>query len=718
MKAGEFGYASIHYIVSFKRGIFPNIPEEFYQRHQLSGEKSSSLTGPKYKAEIQVRTLLQHAWAAFTHDRLYKNEFKIPRQMEREAARISALLEDADDSFSGLLNQMDMYKSNFGAYMSPEELSEEIAILEAIKIHDPQNESLAHQLAKLYMAQGNWSLATQKLADFTDSNNPAVLRDIGAAELEMNSAESCQLGKEHLEEAIQLDQNDPDNANAYCALAEKCLSNNPSQALLYYEKAFKLAPSGPRTLGGFLESKIVHEKSLDFLPLLYPSLDAAISKSWDRISVGVHLPWAYFDIGKFELLRNQPYESLLAYSKAIQFSDNPHPIKVAFQSIQNLQDAIGHLYPEIEWIRRFLLLALVKKVTKSIDAIQTLATPLHKEITPPVIIIAGGCDKDVSLLIKDYRDLLHQSLQDFQGTIISGGTTDGVSGLVGELQDAIKGEIQLLSYLPSKLPEGVEIHPNYKIYQLQSNNFSPLEPLQNWIDLITAEIPFSQIKVLGVNGGKISASEYRMALALGVDVGVFRDSGREANKLLLDGDWQGIKGLAMLPTDVYTVKAFLQTARPSLFEEDTREELANKFHEEYRKDQSKRFAKADPAMHDWENLSEELKNSNRLLVDHLGEKLKLIGYTIRKAANKNPIQLPHFTDAQIEEMSESEHGRWNAERLLNGWLVGDRDVEKKKSPYLVSWTELPENVKKWDRDIVKKIPLLLKEKGYEVVPLK
>ncbi len=39
---------------------------------------------------------------------------------------------------------------------------------------------------------------------------------------------------------------------------------------------------------------------------------------------------------------------------------------------------------------------------------------------------------------------------------------------------------------------------------------------------------------------------------------------------------------------------------------------------------------------------------------------------------------------------------------------------KKKSPYLVSWAELAEEVREWDRQTVRLIPRLLKEYGYEV----
>ena len=74
-----------------------------------------------------------------------------------------------------------------------------------------------------------------------------------------------------------------------------------------------------------------------------------------------------------------------------------------------------------------------------------------------------------------------------------------------------------------------------------------------------------------------------------------------------------------------------------------------------------------------------------------------------------------FTEAEIEIMVKMEHARWNVERLLDGWKWGEKkDVTKKTSPYLVSWSELPEEVKEWDRQTVRKIPEFLAKVGLEV----
>ncbi|WP_186130195.1 GTP pyrophosphokinase [Burkholderia gladioli] len=92
----EFGYRSEHYIVRLNDS-----------RGQLV--EWAGVAG--LKAEIQVRTVLQHAWAAISHKLQYKRENDVPTPLRRKLFRLSALFELADDEFvslrdaSGLLNQ-------------------------------------------------------------------------------------------------------------------------------------------------------------------------------------------------------------------------------------------------------------------------------------------------------------------------------------------------------------------------------------------------------------------------------------------------------------------------------------------------------------------------------------------------------------------------------------------------------------------------------------
>ncbi len=94
----RFGYQSTHLVLSYP-------PER--------------LALPEFKrfadmrAEIQVRTVLQHAWAAIDWKLRYKNAHETPRLLRRRLYRISALLESADDDFTFLNEQITALREKY-----------------------------------------------------------------------------------------------------------------------------------------------------------------------------------------------------------------------------------------------------------------------------------------------------------------------------------------------------------------------------------------------------------------------------------------------------------------------------------------------------------------------------------------------------------------------------------------------------------------------------
>ena len=69
-------------------------------------------------------------------------------------------------------------------------------------------------------------------------------------------------------------------------------------------------------------------------------------------------------------------------------------------------------------------------------------------------------------------------------------------------------------------------------------DFSALEPLAFWEDFLAAGGDPAAVKLIGFNGGKIAACEFRMALAFGARVGIIQNSGRAADELLWDSLWK------------------------------------------------------------------------------------------------------------------------------------------------------------------------------------
>lgn len=90
-----FGYSSLHYILKLKE------------------PRSSLLEYHNYRNinfEIQIRSILQHAWAEIEHDLGYKSNEEIPIPIRRSFSRVSSLLETADIEFIRIKNSLKEYR--------------------------------------------------------------------------------------------------------------------------------------------------------------------------------------------------------------------------------------------------------------------------------------------------------------------------------------------------------------------------------------------------------------------------------------------------------------------------------------------------------------------------------------------------------------------------------------------------------------------------------
>lgn len=91
----RFGYLSLHYIVS------------------LSENRSSLSENMRFKglkAEIQIRSILQHTWAEIEHDTGYKTSIEVPKHIRRKFSRLASLLELADEQFISIKKELLEYE--------------------------------------------------------------------------------------------------------------------------------------------------------------------------------------------------------------------------------------------------------------------------------------------------------------------------------------------------------------------------------------------------------------------------------------------------------------------------------------------------------------------------------------------------------------------------------------------------------------------------------
>lgn len=96
----KFGYVSLHFIVYLKKDRI-TLPE---------AERFENL-----KIEIQIRTILQHAWAEIEHDLGYKTAGDIPSNIRRKFSRLAGQIELADEEFVRIKNYMGEYSKDIGA---------------------------------------------------------------------------------------------------------------------------------------------------------------------------------------------------------------------------------------------------------------------------------------------------------------------------------------------------------------------------------------------------------------------------------------------------------------------------------------------------------------------------------------------------------------------------------------------------------------------------
>jgi len=64
------------------------------------------------KFEIQLRTVLQHAWAELAHDRTFKFKASLPTKIERKLNLYSGMLELIDGAFNDISSEIDTYSAS------------------------------------------------------------------------------------------------------------------------------------------------------------------------------------------------------------------------------------------------------------------------------------------------------------------------------------------------------------------------------------------------------------------------------------------------------------------------------------------------------------------------------------------------------------------------------------------------------------------------------
>jgi ppGpp synthetase/RelA/SpoT-type nucleotidyltranferase len=732
----KFGYRDMHYIVRLIPGKVAALG---------FGPDQIKAIGDK-RAEIQVRTWVQHAWADTLHDRMYKTKLKYPAEFKRAGALLAAIMEDGDRAFDRLAGDIDGMLANFNAYAPREEVERELDVQKLIlsSADDKKKPEIALQIARLLAPRGDFAGVVSQLAAYADVSSPlgcAIRLELGYALCQFHRAaprsDAYRQGQTLLQRVVdhcrgQTLETVPDlrkrvstlaRALARLAWSYEAVDEDAHKARTCYSEALELEPGNPYYLADVIGHEISYSRRRDFIGAMSASVRQAIATCREHIRNGTEMPYAAFTVGRLHLLLGESDEALGAYARGIRHvlactTCVPPGVFAAEQKWLILVTKPDPLAGGYSWTMDLLQMAekLQSPAKESPNAAEALKSP--------VLIVAGGAMSLQPGQADQLRPMLEEALTGFAGTVFSGGTRVGVPGCVGDAADKIgargKRPFKLIGYLPRVRPDDAPLDERYEVcVKCGENSFTPEQILRNWTDILVAGVKPSDVRVLGYGGGPLSAVEYRIALGLGAWVGLVEESGGAVDVLLKDDLWAGLSNLLSLPCDPGSVRAHVHPphARPEL-DAATVEKMGRAFHEEYVGNSTGRLP---DNMKPWKKLPDTFKTANLEQAKYSVQILEACGFKVVPAADPaKPVVFDanQFTPDEVERMAEMEHGRWNVERLRNGWrYCKNRDDAKKLHNCLIPWEILPDGgdgVKKYDRQSVRKFPEILAQAGLEV----
>jgi len=511
------------------------------------------------KAEIQIRTFLSHGWASNQYYIKSKSEFKVPKPYEQELNRVASLLDVEDKALNELMKKMRDYESSYGAYMSPEDIEKEIKRLDLIYDADKTNFEIGHRIAKLALAVNDLDKAIEILEDIINLDGwnetpelkmAIIYRDLGIAYYKKHknnpNGTPFEKGQRYLKISVQ---KNPSDSDAWSSLGGSYKEQkNYKRALECYKKALEVNPGDPYPLGNYLILNIQQSGDILHIERNRDMIQKGIKKRLKQAEVMVDIPWAFFDLGLFNLFLGKIYSSLDYYLKAIRYSQDIWMIETTINTLENLK-IVHHKLPGIKYVKYILLLGILahpKRKKISIDHLNNFKIQLERELSQKeefsdrsIVIVAGGTDSTVEREIENYNRNLIDAFKDYEGVIISGGTKSGIAKIVGNIQTIYQNKVKTVGYIPKHIPSTVEIDKRYsRIHITEGTDFSVLEPIQYWYDILKSDVEPNKVKLIGINGGRISAFEFHMAIIFGAQVGIIENSGRAASDLINDKSWE------------------------------------------------------------------------------------------------------------------------------------------------------------------------------------
>ena len=732
----EFGYRSVHYIVSLARPLAgvstaARVPDWVYS----------------LKAEIQVRTLLEHAVAQLNHDTTYKTELAIPGDVERDFASIAAVLEATDHDIGRLLSRLEQYRSNFGAFLETHRAEAEIERLRIVMRSGEGSEEAACRAARLFLSIGRFREAADVLRPYEMAGGESAARLQGQSLVEV-AREGGAIDRETMKRAVTglLGQvkRDPEDAISHAWLAEALSAlGRDEEAAEVLAKAGSIDADDPMVLRATIENRFRRGGSWHQLEWTAPQLRSSVRRCRNQIEGKVNLPVAWSSLSLFHLFLGEYHDGLCALARLISHcrpAAKPTDPLCAFgsalrqlvRSIRLLASRMG-VPEEMRWFERLALLGTAVKHGDR-DAVEALAAAREKDEPKPVavlagvdrcLILSGGCQEAIQACMDGLRQPLIEAVDDAELTVVCGATDAGIGGIALGLLAAAYPRVRLIGYQPRRLDPQMPFAtlkndpPRIFVVRSQGSEFTPGLCLDYWTDFVLNGVPPSKLKLMSYCGKRVAQVEIAVAAALGASTAVIQSGQVPLDRRFDFSLWEGVPNLHAIPLDRMTLRAFIliddlsvDLDSPALKPYET---AARNRHESHRAG----AIPSDPSLMPWgPMLDEDFKRSCFHQVLYAERILRTAGYVVRPLEpDAGPLVdlLQELDIGGIERLAEMEHGRWNVERFKQGWsFAKTKDVKRKTHPCLVSWAELPPEIRKYDIDAIVELPLRLREAGLEV----
>jgi ppGpp synthetase/RelA/SpoT-type nucleotidyltranferase len=741
----QFGYTARHFVVrTHGRSLF-GVPIE-------------SVSDCGRWVEIQVVPAISNAWSEIVHDRAYKADLTLPASLRRRVAEAKALVDSAEQQLEASIVELDRYRRRhagrlWAARGGGDVLSEyDKAVLAAegvLVIDLPQGDDSLDRSrlealelrGELAMSAGDWMVAIECFSKAAPHR----------ARLKIRLAEAYQHAGRTEEAVDLLDaalQEDPSHLAAACARAELVLEQVPlgeerfDLAVQILEKPFLATPDEPEALLSYCTARLLRDRDAARLCTMQGAVKAAIEECLKREALGSDMPECLLQHARLALLAGRVFDAVNMYCYASVCGSTPERLRQERQLVELLRarvdaDAteplVGRIRTGLECAGALLELLTWRRGDGSgpPTAANPSPTRFHGGESHPITMIVGACGSMDDAARAAVRDLLDTAFLGLRGTILSGGTTSGISGVVGEIvarstdESTGRRRLRAVGYLPDAAAvssSGDQIDDRYDLLihvtavEPGLPAYSPLAPIRAWADLLGAGLAAEEIRVLGIGGGIVSDFEYRLALAIGARVGIVSVDGLGAADIVTDTRWSGCAELCRLIPDGDTIRFFvvpLLMGRSGVgpFDERVVHLVARVLHGDYRRAQLETPDSVHPSVLPWDLLDDAYRSSSIQQARTLQSILAHEGFSIvpesdpRQAIRlgvpdqERPGRLrpnPEF-EAELDRMARLEHARWNAERFAMGWTHGPvRDPAAKTSPHLVPFDDLPRDVQGHD----------------------